>query len=91
MKIDEIIGVISPKYSERLLLGKILAVNDASVDIEWLVGTYSGTWKIWKEKGKSITDTILNEDILLHNIILTNAKRLTTSTIKELKDVYAKL
>ena len=61
------------------------------VEIEWMVGTYSGLWKQWKgsEGGKTVvfTDKIC-KDVMYTNITFTPSKRLTPLTRKALKSLY---
>ena len=45
------------KYHEELpQLGKVVEISESSVTVDWLIGTYSGTFSFWKEKGKVISE-----------------------------------
>ena len=85
-------AIRSVKYHERPLIGKICDTDGGMVEIEWMVGTYSGLWKQWKgrEGGKTVvfTEKICKEDIIYTNITFTPGKRLTPATIKALKTLY---
>lgn len=39
------VAVKSTKYHERPLIGKVCDTDGGMVEIEWMVGTYSGLWK----------------------------------------------
>ena len=88
-------AVKSTKYCERPLIGKICDIDtpdSGRVEMEWMVGTYSGPWKEWKERegGKTVvfTENISKEDIKLKNITFTPGKRVIPATIKALKALY---
>lgn len=33
-------------------LGKVVAIDESSVKVDWLVGSYSSIFTFWKEKGR---------------------------------------
>ena len=89
------VAVKSTKYRERPLIGRICDIDtpdSGRVEMEWMVGTYSGLWKEWRgrEGGKTVvfTENISKEDIIFKNITFTPGKRLTPATIKALKALY---
>ena len=44
------------QYQEDLpQIGKVIQIDASSVTVNWLVGSYSGTFGYWKEKGKVIS------------------------------------
>ncbi len=78
------------KYSEEPQIGKVTAVQEQSIIIEWLIGTYTGVWRQWK-KGENISDDIEPKDVVRRNVKLTKANRLSPSMVTELKAAYQKL
>ena len=82
------------EYSdEEPQLSKIVNVqNDRSFEVEWMVGTYSEPWRIWRErKGQDyITwkETIAKESILFP-IMLSKSSRIPSNMISQLKIKYA--
>ena len=86
------VAIKSAKYHERPLIGKVCDTDGGMVEIEQMVGMYSGLWKQWKgrEGGKTVvfTEKICKEDIIYTNITFTPGKRLTPATIKALKPLY---
>ena len=69
------LGCKSTKYRERPLIGKkcdIDTPDSGRVEMEWMVGTYSGLWKEWKgrEGGKTVgfTENISKEDIIRESV-----------------------
>ena len=90
--VGEMIAVRSNKYRERPLLGRITTVKQDTVVFDWLVGSYSGTWKDWRgrENGKSViySDELPTSDILMTSITLTKAKKLQPQTVATLKELY---
>jgi len=45
VELGECVAVISEKYSDRPLLGRVTAVFDEDIQMDWMVGTYSGVWR----------------------------------------------
>ena len=92
MQIGMLIAVNTPKYRERPQIGRIISISPQEVVLEWLVGTYSGTWREWKGKegGKTVvfTDTVATTNIIHTDIQLTSSKRLSPSVVKVLKTLY---
>ena len=88
-----LVAVRSTKYPDRPLIGRVIAIGEDDVQIEWMVGTYSGSWKEWKgrEGGKTVIykDSIPKEDILYTGITLTATKKLKASIVNTLKSLYA--
>lgn len=54
--IGENIAIRRMKYKEKPLIGKVTAIKESSVVIDWLIGSYSGMWKEWRgrSEGKSV-------------------------------------
>ena len=86
--------MISAKYDDRPLLGRVTGVMQEEVMIDWMVGSYSGSWREWRgrSRGKAVvfTDTIKKKDILLCNIALTKSCRLKSDQVTCLKELYSK-
>ena len=86
--------MISAKYSDRPLLGRVTGVMQDNVIIDWMVGSYSGIWREWRGRsgGKAVifSDTIKKEDILLRNVTLTKSHRLKPDQVTCLKELYSK-
>ena len=88
-----------PKYKNEIpQIGKVVDISSTSpeaVDIEWLVGTFSSTWKILKQRqgGEYAPwrERIQRSDIILFPIQLTNGYRLQKKTVTELKTAYSLL
>ena len=59
---DNILKEVSPgdfialqimQYREELTkIRKVVELNESSVSVEWPVGSYSGTFSFWKERGR---------------------------------------
>ena len=93
-KEGEYIAVVSNKYDDRPLLGRVTGVKQDKVIIDWMVGSYSGTWREWRGRsgGKAViySDTIMKQDIVLRNITLTKSHRLKPEQVTCLKELYSK-
>ena len=81
-------AVLSDKYSERPLLGKVASVAGEIITIDWFIGTYSGIWKLWKGRNGQYRDDINVKDVLYRNIIFSKSMRLKAATVADLKKVY---
>ena len=79
------------KYGERPLIGRITEINEKNVNINWMIGSYSGVWKEWKgrSEGRYITfaDTIPWEDVMI-SVEFTKGMRLPQKTVSTLKELY---
>jgi len=83
------VAVLSRKYSERPLLGKVTAIFENEIQTDWMVGTYSRVWWEWKGRieGKPavFNDKIRKENVLMRRVTLTKGKQLKPDTICELE------
>jgi len=90
--IGETIAVQSNKYCEHPLLGYVTSVKRDTVVFDWLVGSYSGTWKEWRGRGKGrsiiYSDELHTTDIIMTSITLTKGKKLPPQTVATLKELY---
>ena len=80
------------KYSdEEPQLGKVVDSQGDKLIIEWLVGSYSEPWTIWKKKkGKDcVTWTeAISKPAVLFPVTLSKSNRLSTCAILKLKTAY---
>lgn len=77
VKPGSFIAVKSVKYSEKLLIGKVL--TEKPLVIEWWVGTFTGTWKEWvgREDRKRVVYTEqIDETDILCEVTFTPSRRL---------------
>ena len=62
------IAVRCSKYQERSLIGCVINLTGREVVFDWMVGSYSGTWKEWRgrEDGKLVvfSDSVPVEDAI---------------------------
>ena len=82
------VAVLSAKYSERPLIGKVNSVTGETITIDWFIGTYSGDWKLWKGRHGQYSDDIHVKDVLYRNIVFSKSMRLKASTVLDLKKIY---
>ena len=77
------------------LIAKVLEVNEETIDVVWLEGSYSKAWKVAKKKeGRDLVDwidTVPKSSVILFDFQLTRSDRLRKATIKHLKAAYTKL
>ena len=93
LELGECVAVLSNKYNERPLLGRVTAIFDDEIQMDWMVGTYSGMWRDWKGRveGKPVVfcDRIKIDQVVMRSIQFTNGKRLKSDTVCELKQRYS--
>ena len=77
------------QYREELTqIGKVVKLNESSVSVEWLVGSYSGTFGFWKERGRVICESFLLRGTMCR-LKLTPAMNLRTKAdVCGLKKIY---
>ena len=79
-------------YKKVPVLGKVIAVDESSFEIEYWKGSWKTEWKPWEVAGGNVwTDTLPKECILLVNFQLNENNKLANETYKYLKDTYGKL
>ena len=85
-----------PEYrDESPHIGRVTDIAPQTVEIEWLVGHYSTTWKLctYRKAGKTIPwkELIQCKDIILFPLELTKSFRLPQKTVTQLKNAYSLL
>ena len=68
------------------LMARILSVTDKELEVVWLEGSYSRTWKVAKKKEEGCafvdwTDTVPITSVILYDFELTKENRLRKATI----------
>ena len=74
-------------YEDLSQIGKVVEINYSSVTVDWLVGSYSGTFGFWRERGKVIREVYPLRGTMCH-LKLTPAMKLTKVDICTLKKIY---
>ena len=69
-------------------IAKLCNISESDVEVEWLDGTYTGIWVLWKDCGKVIAETFPRRAVIGARA-LTASMRLKRNTITTLKEVYA--
>ena len=58
---------------------------NSDIEIEWMVGAYSESWRIWKQrKGETWREKVPSASVLFP-VVLNSNMRLSTCTINKLK------
>ena len=87
-KVDDYVALKCEKYKEFLpQIGRLTEINETNITIEWLDGSYTGTWVYWKTRGKVITEDFPRRAIM-QTIQLTPAMKIRKDDILKLKDAY---
>lgn len=84
----DVIAVIDRSHDDRPQLGNVTAVTEDSVQLNWLLGTYTSVFKPYKVGGKVVTASIPFHDVIMYDIKLTKGHRLEAKTRDELKRLY---
>ena len=88
--VGEYVALKCFKYKDFLPhIAKLSSIDETTVQVEWLDGTYSGTWAYWKDRGKVIIETFPRR-ALIGAINMTASMRLKRETITSLKEFYLK-
>ena len=98
LQIGHLVAVYCENYANPPAIGKCTNLDESSVQIEWMKGTYSSSWKTWmiqdvRNRRKKVpwTDWVPKESIILFDFDLTLTNRLRKTTIEHLKSKYAEL
>ena len=84
---------LSKYEDEEPQIGKITLTDSDSdeIEVEWMVGTYSEPWQIWKQKqGRSYTTwkEKVPSTAVLFPVQFSSTERLSCSLIAKLKEAY---
>lgn len=97
MEIGHLVAVDCEYCDKEPLLGKVLKVLNEEVEIVWLEGEYSKSWRVAKQRDprnerKMVdwTDTIPKASIIFY-FELTTTNHLRKRSIKHLKKAYAEI
>ena len=98
VEIGHLVAVDCENCDKEPLLGKVLKVLNEEVEIVWLEGEYSKSWRVAKQsdprnKRKMVdwTDTIPKASIILFDFELTTTNHLRKRSIEHLKKAYAEI
>ena len=76
------------KYEQFLpQIGKICKLDETTVTVEWLHGTYTSNFVYWKQGGKPISEVFPRRSIL-QTINFTKSMRLRRDDIDNIKRLY---
>ena len=68
-------------------IGEVVAINNSTVTINWLDGTYTSKWEYWKHRGKPVCQKFPRRAIV-RPITFTSSMKLSKPTIILLKKDY---
>lgn len=86
--VGNLIALKIEKYREELpQIGKVVAIDEASVTVNWLIGSYSGIFTYWKERGEIIQEVFPLRGVICP-IKLSPSMRLAKVDSSTLKEIY---
>ena len=68
-------------------IGRLKAIKEASITVQWLEGEYEGKWKFWKDRGKIIQESFPRR-ALIREISFTDSMELSPEEVNKIKDCY---
>ena len=90
-----ILACFLPEYAdEEPQLGRVTKEHDANdddIEIEWMVGTYTEPWQLWKQRSGRNYCTwkeTISSSAVLFPVKLSNGGRLNNNMIGNLKTIY---
>ncbi|XP_075040342.1 nipped-B-like protein isoform X2 [Mixophyes fleayi] len=90
---QDVIAICCPKYKDRPQIAKVIQKTSHGYRIQWMAGSYSGTWMEAKRRdGRKLVpwvDTIKESDIIYKKIALSSANKLTNKVAQTLRSLYA--
>ena len=77
------------KYEDEIpQIGRVVAVDQMDVTIEWWIGSYHTTWICWKkDRGEPITETV-PKNAVIYKVNFTKSMRITASLRNDLEYIY---
>ena len=66
LKVGDFVAVKLNTYKEKPLIEKITECNsdETTLTLAWFIGTYSGMWHEWKQKGEVIHEKVPKANVL---------------------------
>ena len=96
--VGHLVALTVENCDQEPLLGKVIKIMDEEIQIVWLEGDYSSSWRVAKysdpqNRRKKIewTDTVPKASVLLFDFELTATNHLRKSTSSHLKRKYAEI
>ena len=75
------------KYKDEISqIGKVKNVREKEIQVEWWIGRWNNTWRMWKTKGAVNIETVPKTAILMAPLKLSNSSRIDTVTKLDLYD-----
>ena len=69
------------KYEDEIpQIGRVVAVDEMSVTIEWWVGNYNSTWICWKQRGEPVKETF-TKNTVIYKVNFTKSMRISSGLI----------
>ena len=77
------------KYEDEIpQIGRVVAVDEMNVTIEWWIGSYRTTWICWKKNsGEPIKETV-PKNAVIYKVNFTKSMRITTRLKNDLEYIY---
>ena len=88
----ELVALCCPQYNERPQIGLVLKVASNKLHVRWYDGSWTGKWKIYKyflgRKEMTWEEEVDITHLVLRDVQLTSAGRLSLKTKRKLKELY---
>ena len=92
LDVGDLVAVHCEHYKELPQIGRVLRVEEHTMEIEWYNGSWSTVWKLAKKRnGKQLvpwTEVIDKADVKLFDFSFTSSGKLRKATIQKLKKEY---
>ena len=92
---DSLVAVHLEDKDGRPFIAKVVTMNDDSVLVHWMKGSWTGPWQMWShgvgKKAKPYTSCIPTSSLILWNFSFTNSNKLKNATRLNLKMKYVEL
>lgn len=88
-EIGEFVALRLAKYDDEVpQIAKVVAMDELNVTVQWWMGSFSDSWREWKEKKKVVEETFHRNAIIKSGITFTASKRLSHAITQELRKLY---
>lgn len=96
LEVGHLVALLGEDVNNKPLIGKCIRIMEEEIEVVWLDGSYTTSWRPSKrpdpQTRKSIdwTDVVLKSSIILYDFCLTAAGHLRKATIRHLKEAYSR-
>ena len=86
--LGDFVALFVDEYEDELpQIAQLVAINESEITVNWWIGSYSGVWAPWRNRGKTVCETF-GRQCLLTVVNFTKTNRLPKEIVLKFKNLY---